>query len=85
MLSEVERRQHYLDMITGGDVDLKPLAVLCLQDSPSTRPSAMDTAERIKGMKEVCRNKKDRDGMDPILWLAEIEQLLISKEPSQVC
>ena len=72
MLSEVERRQQYIDMMTGSDVDLKPLVELCLKDDPKLRPSAADMSERIKRMKEEYSKKTTRDGMDPLLWLAEI-------------
>ena len=34
MLFEVERRQHYLDMMVGGDTELKRLVESCLEDDP---------------------------------------------------
>ena len=70
-LSEVEQRQQYLDMMTGNDADLKPLVVSCLEDDPELRPPAADMSERIKVMKEKYSKKTTRDGMDPIMWLAE--------------
>ena len=82
LLTEVERRQQYIDMITGDDMDLKPLAVSCLQDVPSMRPSAMDASEKIKQIKEVYRND---DEMDNILWLAGIKQPQDPKSSIQVC
>ena len=85
LLSEVQRRQQYIDQLTGCNADLKSLLISCLQDDPSMRPSALGVSERIKMMKEVYRNKKTRDGMDPILWLAEIKQQQIPKASLQVC
>ena len=76
MLSEVERRQQYLDMMSGSDADLKPLVASCLEDDPELRPSAGDMSERIKMMKEEYNKKASHDGMDPISWLAEIKQIL---------
>ena len=75
LLSEVERRQQYIDMITGSDADLKPLVISCLEDDPNLRPSVADISERIKAMKEVCSKKTTCDGMDPFSWLAEIKQV----------
>jgi len=72
-LSEVERRQQYIDMMTGSGADLKPLAVSCLEDNPSLRPSTADMSERIKMMKEEYSKNTTRDGMDPLSWLAEIK------------
>ena len=85
LLSEVQRRQQYIDQIIESDADLKPLLMSCLHDDPSLRPSAMDVSVRIKTMKEVYGNKKTRDGMDAILWLAEIKQQQIPKTSLQVC
>jgi len=73
MLSEVERRQQYIDMMSGSDTDLKPLVVLCLEDDPELRPSAEDMSEKIRIMKEEYNKKTTCDGMDPISWLAEIQ------------
>ena len=84
LLSEVERRQQYIDMITGDDMDLKPSAISCLQDGASMRPSAMDVSERIKMIKEKYRNENDHDEMDTILWLAGIKQPHVPKSSMQV-
>ena len=69
-LSEVERRQQYIDMMSGGGVDLKPLVVSCLENDPELRPSVTDISERLRKMKEVCSKKIDHDGMDPNTWKA---------------
>ena len=74
MLSEVERRQQYIDMMIGSDADLKPLVVSCLEDDPELRPPAADMSERIEVMKEEYSKKTTHDGMDPISWLGEIKQ-----------
>jgi len=83
-LSEVERHQEYIDMMTGGDADLKPLVISCLEDDPELRPSVIDISERIKVMKEVYSKKNSRDGMDPISWLAEIKKSSLSTQ-LEVC
>ena len=79
LLSEVERRQHYIDMMSGGDADLKPLVISCLEDDPKLRPTVTDISDRLKRMKEVCSMKIDHDGMNPISWLASLSTQL------QVC
>ena len=53
-LSEVERRQQYLDEVTGQEAEvLKPLIKDCLNNNPTMRPSIFDLASKIKPMK-VC-------------------------------
>ena len=69
-LSEVERRQQYINMMTGGNADLKPLVTSCLEDVPKLRPLAANVSERLKKMKETC--KTTHYGMDPILSLGMI-------------
>ena len=79
MLSEVERRQQYINMMIGTDADLKPLAVSCLDDDPELRPTAAGLSEKIKMMKEEYSKKSTRDGMDPFSWLAEMKLSLQSQ------
>ena len=52
VLTEVERRQPYLDKITGATSDLKPLIMSCLDDDPSVRPSIVDLLEIIQKSKK---------------------------------
>ena len=52
-LSEVERRQQYLDEVTGQAEVLKPLIMDCLNNDHSLRPSILDLSNKIKPMK-VC-------------------------------
>ena len=77
--NEVQRRQHYIDMMSGSDADLKPLVMLCLEDDPELRPSVKDISERLRKMKDVCSKKTDHDGMNPISWVASLSTQL------QVC
>ena len=72
VLSEVERRQHYIDMMTGGNADLKPLAISCLNDDAESRPTIISISETLNTLKEQCKKKTTHDGMGRILWLAEI-------------
>jgi len=85
LLSEVQRRQQYIDLMIGGDADLKPLVISCLQDDPKLRPLPIGVSERIKTLKEVYGKENTYDGMDSILWLAEIKQPLLPKKSLQVC
>ena len=54
-LSEADRRQQYLDEVTGEEAEvLKPLIKDCLNNNPSMRPSMFDLSSKIKPLKEVC-------------------------------
>ena len=65
--------------MSGSDADLKPLVMSCLDDVPKLRPTVTDISERLKKMKEVCSKNTDRDGMNPISWVASLSTQL------QVC
>ena len=72
LVSEVKRRQQYLDKMTGGAADLKPLAISCLDDNPKSRPPLTQVSMAIKRVKDECSQKSSRDGMSPIVWWAEV-------------
>ena len=76
----MERHQHYIDMMSGGDTDLKPLAISCLNDDAELRPTITSISEILNTLKEQCKKKTTCDGMGRILWLAEIT-LSPSKTP----
>ena len=78
-LSEVERRQQYIDMMVGGDADLKPLVTSCLEDVPKLRPLMADISAKLKKMKEACTKKTVHGGIDPISSLGMIKQVSLSK------
>ena len=73
-LSEVERRQQYIDMMTENDANVKALTVSCLEDDPKLRPPTVDLSERIKMMKEECSKNTSLDGTKSSSWLAEVKQ-----------
>ena len=80
VMSEVKRCQHYLDKMTGGATDLKPLVMSCLDDNPNKRPPVAQVSMTIKRAKDVCSQKSSHDGMRPIVWWAEVS----SQQQSQV-
>ena len=51
--SEAERRQEYLDKMTGEAEVLRPLVEACLDNDPVKRPSILTLSEKIKPLK-VC-------------------------------
>ena len=51
--TEVQRRQEYLDKMTGEAEVLRPLVEACLHSDPVKRPSILELSEKIKPMK-VC-------------------------------
>ena len=80
VVSEMKRRQQYLDKMTGGAADLKPLVMSCLDDNPNKRPPVAQVSMVVKKTKDVCSQKSSRDGMRPIVWWAEVS----SQQQSQV-
>ena len=77
VVSEVKRRQRYLDKMTRGAADLKPLVMACLDDNPRNRPPVAEVSMTIKRVKD---EKSSRDGMSPIVWWAEVS----NEQQSQV-
>ena len=53
-LSEVERRQQYLDKMVGEAEVLRPLVEECLDDDPAVRPTIATICNKIQVNKVVC-------------------------------
>ena len=53
-LSEIERRQQYLDEVTGEAEVLIPLVKDCLKNDPTMRPSMFELSSKIKPLKVCC-------------------------------
>ena len=82
-LSEIQRRQHYLDKMVGGAAGLKSLVISCLDDNPKSRPLVAQVSTEIKRLKDLSSQKSRTscdDRMSPLLWWAEVS----SKQKSQV-
>jgi len=60
-LSEVERRQEYLDKMTGNVSILKQLVEECLDEDPALRPTMRDVIERIEVNKDACVMETPQD------------------------
>lgn len=52
--SETERRQKYLNKITGEAEELRPLIEACLDNDPAKRPPIAELSEMIKPLKVHC-------------------------------
>ena len=65
--------------MTGGAADLKPLVMSCLDDNPKKRPPLTQVSMTIKRAKDECSQKSSRDGMNPIVWWAEVTSGLQSQ------
>ena len=72
VVSEVKRRQQYIDKITEAAADLKPLVISCLNDSPKRRPPLTEISMTIKRVKDECSQKSNHDGMSSIVWWGEV-------------
>ena len=70
-LSEVERRQQYLDKMIGEAEVLRPLVEECLDDDPAVRPTIATVCERIQVSKDVYMKECPQDF---ITVLQQIEQ-----------
>ena len=57
VLTELQRRQQYLDKMTGVHTYLKPLVMSCLDDNPKNRPSVANVLSDIKKAKHVYRQQ----------------------------
>ena len=60
-LSEVERRQKYLDKMIGEAEALRPLVEECLDDDPAVRPTITAVCERIQVNKDVYMKESPKD------------------------
>jgi len=83
VISEVIRRQKYLDMLIGNGANLKPLVVSCLDDDADNRPTVTQVSTEIKRIKDVCSQQTGHDGMNSIVWWAEVSGQSSSQQ--QVC
>ena len=60
-LSEVERRQKYLNKMRGEAEVLRPLVEECLDDDPAVRPTITAICERIQVSKDVYMKESPQD------------------------
>ena len=70
-LSEVERRQQYLDKMIGEAEVLKRLVEECLDDDPTVRPTIVSVCERIQVSKDAYMKECPQD---VITVLQQLEQ-----------
>ena len=71
-LSEVERRQQYLDKMVGEAEVLRPLVEECLDDDPAVRPTIASVCEKIQVSKDAYMKESPQD---VIILHHEIKQL----------
>ena len=60
-MSEVERRQQYLDKMVGEAEVLRPLVEECLDDDPAVRPTIATISERIQVNKDAYMKESPQD------------------------
>ena len=71
--SEVQRRQHYLDRMTGEAAVFKPLVVQCLDNDPAVRPAIADICAQIQVSKDAYLRESSQQ--DIISLCQQVEQL----------
>ena len=69
-LSEVERRQEYLDKMQGEAESLRPLVEKCLDNDPAVRPIIATVCERIR----ISRGVNIKESKDIITLHQQIQQ-----------
>ena len=80
-LSEVERRQQYLNKMIGEAEVLRPLVEECLDYDPAVRPTIATVCERIQVSKDVYMKESPQD---VITLYQEIKQLRNENEYQKV-
>ena len=73
-LTEVERRQQYIDQMPVETKELKSVVVSCLDDHPDFRPSISDVCDTLNTMKE---NQPSTSDMNPLSLLVKMEEQVI--------
>ena len=71
--TEVERRQSYIDQMTGNAKVLVPLAVQCLHEAPGVRPSMIGVSETMKKLKD----RSPDVNMNPMSLLQQVSNLTV--------
>ena len=71
--TEVERRQSYIDQMTGNTKDLVPVAVQCLDEAPDARPSMISVSETLKKLKDRLPDVN----VNPMSLLQQVSNLTI--------
>ena len=66
--TEVERRQSYIDQMTGNTKDLVPLVVSCLDETPDARPTMISVSDTVKRLKD----KSPDMNMNPLSLLQQV-------------
>ena len=73
-MSEIERRQHCLDNMTGETTALRPLVEECLDDDPVVRPTIATVCKRIQVNKDTYMKECPQD---VITLYQQVEQLKV--------
>ena len=75
VVSEIERRQKYLNKMTGEEThELKQLVIRCLDNTPTNRPNIEDVSKVVLGIKEKCVQCSPYASLNPITWQQRIEE-----------
>ena len=76
VLTEVERRQRYVDKMTGNAEEMKPLVLSCLDENPIMRPVIAKVLEEVKDLKCHCQDQGEQN--------QQIQQHLRQRQPQLV-
>ncbi|XP_065913992.1 uncharacterized protein [Dysidea avara] len=79
VVSELARRQTYLDKLIGCAAELTELVTSCLNDNPKRRPTVAKVSIEIKRVKQIYSQKTGHDGMSRLVWWASQQDEMISR------
>ena len=79
-LSELERRQQYLDKMIGEAEVLRPLVEECLDDDPAVRPTIATVCERILVNKDAYMKESPQDVFTVLLGVDQLSRECATKD-----
>jgi len=75
VVSEVNRRQKFLDKMTSEEVqELKQLVISCLDNNADSRPDIVVVSTVLLGIKVKCVKSSPYASLNPITWQQRIEE-----------
>ena len=80
LLTEVERRQKYVDKMIGTAEEIKPLVLSCLNENPIMRPATAKVLEKVKELKSHCQNQEKQNQQQQHLKQQQEQQVALQAQ-----
>ena len=78
-LTEVERRQRYVDKMIGNAEEIKPLVLSCLDENPIVRQAAAEVLENVKQFKCHCQDQEEQNQQAQQHLIQQQQQLMTAQ------